>query len=44
MKVHTTSNNKPYRDLEIHGKSNLIPPRLNPEFEIDEDNGETTRK
>ena len=24
-------------------KSNLIPPMLNPEVEIDEDNGETTR-
>ena len=24
-------------------KSNLVQPRLNPEVEIDEDNGETTR-
>ena len=43
MKDYMTSNTKPYGDLGIHVKSNLVQPRLNPEVGIDKGNGETTR-
>ena len=43
MKGYRTSNTKPHGDLRIQGYKQLIQPRLTPEVEIDEDNGETTR-
>ena len=43
MKDYTTSNANHKGILRYMVKSNLIQPRLNPEVEIDEDNGETIR-
>ena len=43
MKGYTTLNNKPQGIKRYMVKSNLVQPRLNPEVEIDEGNGETTR-
>ena len=44
MKDYTTSDTKPHGVQEYMIKSNLVQSRLTPEIEIDEDNGESTRR